>query len=107
MQTEWGSKTKIQHVAPLSKIKSKARPAKKAESTEEFDLPLAGMMIDSGQQGRSSNVHVKIRAYDMLILMFFYHGRGICQRDRLGSVCACNDIYGLLSQKRGWIRLSV
>lgn len=76
MQTEWGFKTRIQHVAPLSKIKSKARPAKKAESTEEFDLPLAGMMIDSGQQGRSSNVHVKIRAYDMLILMFFYHGRG-------------------------------
>lgn len=70
MQKEWGSNTRIQHIAPLSKIKSKARPAKKAESTEEFDLPLAGMMIDSGQQGRSTKVHVKNQAYDMLTMMF-------------------------------------
>lgn len=70
MQKEWGSDTRIQPAAPLSKIKSKTRPAKKAEGTEEFDRPLAGMMIDSGQQERITKVHVKSRAYDMLTLMF-------------------------------------
>lgn len=58
--------------------KSKVRPARlrKPRVQKSSTCPWPAWMIDSGQQGRSSNVHVKIRAYDMLILMFFYHGRG-------------------------------
>ena len=70
MQKEWGSNTEIQPAVPLSKNKSKTRPAKKVESTEEFHRPLAGMMIDSGQQERTTKVGVKSRAYNMLRLMF-------------------------------------
>lgn len=44
MQNEWGSNTRIQPAASLSKIKSKTRSAKKAEITEEFHESLAGTM---------------------------------------------------------------
>lgn len=60
----------IQPDAPLSKTKSKTRPAEKAENTEEIDRPLTGMMFDSRQEDRTTKVHVKRRAYDMLTLMF-------------------------------------
>lgn len=70
IQKEWGSNIGIQPAAPLSKNKSKTRPAKKAESTEELHRPLAGMMIESGQQERTTKVRIKSRAYDMLTLMF-------------------------------------
>lgn len=72
MQKEWGSNTGIQPAEPLSKTKSKTRPAKKEQSTEELHRPLADMMIDSqGQQEeRTTKVRVKSRAYDMLTLMF-------------------------------------
>lgn len=70
IQKEWGSNTGIQPAAPLSKNKSKTRPAKKAESTEELHRPMAGMIIDSGQQERTTKVLIKSRAYDMLSLMF-------------------------------------
>lgn len=71
IQKEWGYNTGIQPAAPLSpKNKSKTRPAKKAESTEELRRPLAGMEIDSGQQERTTKVSIKSRAYNMLTLMF-------------------------------------
>lgn len=70
MQKEWGSNRGIQPDAPLSKTKSKTRPAEKGEDTEEIERPLAGMMIDSGQEDGTTKVHVKKRAYDMLTLMF-------------------------------------
>lgn len=72
MQKEWGSNTGIQPAEPLSKNKSKTRPAKKDQSTEELHRPLAEMLIDSqGQhEERTTKVRVKSRAYDMLTLMF-------------------------------------
>lgn len=70
MQKEWGSNRRIQPDAPLSKTKSKTRPAEKGEDTEEIERPLAGMMIVSGQEDGTTKVHVKKRAYDMLTLMF-------------------------------------
>lgn len=70
LQKEWGSVKTIQPGAPLPKTKSKTRPAEKAEHTEEIDRPPAGMMVDTRQEDRTTKVHVKKRAYDMLTLMF-------------------------------------
>jgi hypothetical protein len=69
VQKEWGSSSKIEGTAPLSKMKSKTRPAEQAGGLEEIDRGVAGMMANS-LQVEAPKVLVKKRAYDMLTLMF-------------------------------------
>jgi hypothetical protein len=66
MQKEWGSSGTTEGTAPLSKMKSKTRPA---GGLEEIDHGVAGMMANS-MQFETPKVLVKKRAYDMLTLMF-------------------------------------
>lgn len=69
VQQEWGSSDTNEGNAPLSKIKSKTRPAKQAGSLEDIDHGVAGMMAKFVQV-ETPEVLVKKRAYDMLTLMF-------------------------------------
>lgn len=56
IQKERGLNRRMQPEALLSKIKRKTRPAEKAENTEEIDRPLAGMMVDAGQEDSISKI---------------------------------------------------
>jgi hypothetical protein len=69
VQKEWGSGGATEGAAPLSKTKSKTRPAEQARGIEEIDRGVAGMMAESVQV-ETPKVQVKERAYDMLTLMF-------------------------------------
>ena len=75
-QKEWGSNnTTTQPAAPLSKTKSKTRPAEQAGVGMEENIGCAAARIpiaeDSAQDRPTPKVlHVKRRAYDMLTLMF-------------------------------------
>jgi hypothetical protein len=69
LQKEWGSDRTTQPAAPLSKTKSKTRPAGQAEIIEEIERGVADITVDPSQEV-PPKIPVKKRAFDVLTLMF-------------------------------------